>query len=224
MALRTMALSIAAVLLSALISPAAPVGAAPAGEDAQLYGPLASKPAGSTYRTWTTRTFRWFQEVPAGKELGTDPASRANCRMRHGVVYFGPMGTTRDCVVPAGSAILVAYLGWSCSTAEGNGERFRVLRECARHNWRAELSDVRIRQVLDGNVVPVPRRWAVESHNMVVDLPRNNVWGVESGPTRSVGYGITHLIKAPSVGEHWMRVRLVEDGKVTVLRYPFTVQ
>jgi hypothetical protein len=219
-----MASSVTAALVFALLSAAAPADAAPAAEDAQLYGPFASRPAGSTYQAWATRSFRWFQEVPAGKKLGTDPASRANCKMRNGVVFFGPVGTTKDCVVPAGSAIVVAYLGWSCSTAEGNGKSFRALRECAHHNWRAELSDVRVRQVLDGNVVQAPRRWAVDSNNMVVDLPRNNVWGVEPGPTRSVGYGIIHLIKAPAVGDHWMRVRLVEDGKVTVLRYPFSVR
>ena len=62
------------------------------------------------------------------------------------------------------------------------------------------------------------------SHDIWVDLPRNNVWGVRPGWTRSVGTGIVQVLRPPSVGEHLIRVRLVEDGKTTLLRYPFTVQ
>jgi hypothetical protein len=59
---------------------------------------------------------------------------------------------------------------------------------------------------------------------MWVDLPRNNVWGVRPGWTRSVGRAIVHVRRPPSVGDHVVRVRLLEDKKKTVLKYTFTVQ
>lgn len=224
MSLQSLAAGVLAAVLLVVLAPAGPAAAAPDPDDAQLFGPSASKPGGASHRTWATRSFVWFQETPAAQDLSTDPASPANCTPRHGVVYFDSVGTAETCVVPAGRPIVVAYLGWSCSTAEGNGDTFAQLRRCAQHSWRTEFGDVRIKQTIDGNQVRQPRRWTVTTHNMWVDLPRNNVWGVRPGWTRSVGTAIMQVIKPPTIGEHLMRVRLTENGKTSVLRYPFTVQ
>ena len=221
---RTVAARVAvAVFLGSSVS-AGPATAAPDPDDARLYGPGSTSPAGASLQTWATRMFTWFQETPAHQRLGVDPGSPANCVPRHGAVVFGPVGTDDTCLVPAGRPIVVVYLGWSCSTAEGNGRTFLELRRCAERNWRTELGDIRIRQVVDGNLVGEPRRWTVSTGDMWVDLPRHNVWGVRPGWTRSVGRAIVHVLKPPPVGSHLVRVRLLEDGKKTVLRYPFTVQ
>ena len=158
MLLRT---SVAGVLAACLLGPLAlsgPATAAPAPGDAVLHGPGAPRPGGESLRTWSTRNYQWFQEVPGPLDLGTDPDSPANCDVRRGAVFFGPAGTGDDCVVPVGAPIVLAYLGWSCSTAEGNGRTFGELRRCSQEAWRTELGDVRITQVIDGDVVRRPRR------------------------------------------------------------------
>jgi hypothetical protein len=165
-----------------------------------------------------------YEETPASQDLGVDPDSPANCAQRNGAVFFGPVGTGRGCVVPEGRPIVMVYLGWSCSTAEGNGRTFHELRRCAERSWRDELGDVRIRQTVDGSLVHRPRRWTVSTPDMWVDLPRNNVWGVRPGWTRSVGRAIVHVLRPPRAGDHVVRVRMIEDGKRTVLKYAFTVQ
>ena len=225
MALRTSAAGIlAACLLGTLgtLGSAGTASAAPA--DAELYAPAAATPGGASYRTWATRVFTWLQEVPKGRNPGVDADSPHNCDTRFGAVLLGPIGTGDGCVVPAGRPVVLAYLGWSCSTAEGGGRTFAELRRCAERAWRGELGDVGITMVVDGNRVREPRRWTVSSHDMWVDLPRHNVWDVRPGWTRSVGRGIFHVLKPPVAGEHVVRVVLVEDGERTVLRYPFTVQ
>jgi hypothetical protein len=160
MTLRTAAAGAFATSLVSLLVHAGPaVGA----QDATLYGPSATKPAGASYRAWAARAFVWFQETPASQDLGVDPDSPANCAQQHGVAFFGPVGTGRACVVPEGRPIVMVYLGWSCSTAEGNGRTFRELRRCAERSWRNELGDVRIRQTVDGSLVHHPRRWTVST-------------------------------------------------------------
>ena len=223
MDLRTSAAGVLAACLFATVGPAGAAAAAPAPGDAELYPPGAASPGGASYETWGSRVFTWLQEIPKGRNPGIDADSPRNCETRSGAVLLGPIGTGDGCVVPAGRPVVLAYLGWSCSTAEGGGRTFAELRRCAERAWRSELGDVRIKQVVDGDRVHRPRRWTVTSHDMWVDLPRNNIWDVRPGWTRSVGRGIFHVLKPPAPGDHVVRVVLLEDGEKTVLRYPFTV-
>lgn len=139
---------------------------------------------------------------------------------------MAPQGTGRGCQVRANRPVLLTFLAWSCSTAEGNGRAWRVLRRCSNRSYQQELSDVRVRLFLDGRRIEQPRRWKFDSARRVIRLPQDNVWGVSGGRTRMLGRGLFHMLRPVSDGDHLLRVRLKEASAPhpMVIRYPFTAR
>lgn len=189
---------------------------------ARLYGP-ASEPRGASWRLWHARYLEWFQQIPTSRNPGVHPNSPRNCETRYGAVFMGPTGTGRGCVIDADRPVLLSFLGWSCSTAEGHGRSWRKLRRCVRDSFEAELTDVQVRLRLDGRLVRDPGRWTFGTTRRVARLPEDNVWGAPAGPTRFTGKGLLFMLRPFLPGQHVVRARLEEDGEVTVLRYRFTV-
>lgn len=173
---------------------------------------------------WAGRYFEWYQEIPVPRNPAVHPNSENNCERRYHVVIMGPSGTGRGCDVPVGRAVMFSYLGWSCSTAEGNGRTWHQLRKCVRQSFDQELTDIRIRMRLDGRLVDDPWRWTVGSGRRVAVLPKKNIWGVEAGPTRFLGKALMFMLRPMKQGDHVMRVRMKEDGEVSVVRFPFSVR
>ena len=147
-----------------------------ASDELRLYGP-AAQPQGHRWRLWAARYLEWLQEIPVGRNPAVHPDSRHNCELQHRVVMMAPYGTGEGCEVPSDTAILLTFNAWSCSTAEGNGRTWRQLRRCARESFQQELSDIRVRFFLDGELVRHPARWMVDSARGVADLPEKNTGG-----------------------------------------------
>ena len=211
------------------IPPPAAASSAPTADQAaravdglELYRP-AQDPRGRTWGMWAARYFEWFQEIRVPRNPAVDPDSPRNCERQYHVTFMGPTGTGDGCEVPADRAVLFSFLGWSCSTAEGNGRAWHKLRRCVRQSFEKELTDIKVRLRLDGRVVADPWRWTFGSARRVARLPKDNVWGVESGRTRFLGKGLMFMLRPMEPGEHVIRVRLREDGEDVVLRYPFSV-
>ena len=118
------------------------------------------------------------------------------------VVFVGAVGA--DCSIPAGSPILVSPIGFECSTAEGLGDTFAELRRCAVENFKQISSPdtLRIRLKVDGERVPHLRKWTFVSPGEIVDLPEDNLWGVEPGPTKSVTKAFSLMVRPFFDGTH----------------------
>ncbi len=193
-----------------------------ASDELRLYGPSA-EPRGHTWALWSARYFEWIQEVPTPSNPAIDPDSPRNCERHYNVVMMAPYGTGKGCEVPAKTPVLLTFNAWSCSTAEGNGRAWHKLRRCARESFKEELSDIRVRLFLDGDRVRKPGRWTFDSARRVARLPKKNIWDAPPGRTRFLGRGMFFMVRPLNPGAHVIRARLKEAGKVTVIRYTFTV-
>jgi hypothetical protein len=146
----------------------------------------------------------WLQEIPAPKNPVFHPASSRNCEVRGRVVFMGPFGTgNRVCEVPPGKVIALNHsVIYECSTAEGNGRTYRKLRRCAVSQFEKNFARARVGIRIDGERLQQPRAWTFTSMGTVVDFPRNNIWGTQAGPSKSVTRGVLFLIKPLDTGRH----------------------
>jgi hypothetical protein len=209
-------------LLPALPGASAASAAPPrAAGEADLFQP-ADTPLGGEWELWVARYNEWFQEIPFNKNPAVNPDSKRNCEVHFKVTMFGPTGTGEGCTVRAGSPVLLSFMGYTCSTAEGNGRTFPELRRCAINNFKTYLGSTKVKLYVDGQLVTDPRRWTFVSAEKVVNFPDKNIWNAPGGPTRSMGKGVYFMLKAPAAGEHLIRGEMKDGKYVQVIKYPFT--
>ncbi len=191
-------------------------------DDLRLYSP-AEEPMGLPMELWHARYLEWFQEIPVKMNPAVDPDSSRNCDVLYKVVMLGPAGTGQGCTVASDRPLALSFLGWSCSTLEGNGRAWRKLRRCARANFVGELSDVQVKMRLDGRLIEEPRTWTVTSSRRVITFPEDNIWGVSAGRTRMLGLSLFYLFRPLKPGKHVIRAKLRESGELSLLVWKFTV-
>lgn len=209
--------ALAAGGIAAALVTSAP-GTAVAGSGAHLYSPHAS-PQGRSYARIAGDFAQWAFSIPAPTSPVIHLHSPHGCEVHGPFVYTGSVGTDGTCPVPRGKAVVISFAGYECSTAEGNGTRFRALRRCARRNFAKTFkpTSYRFRMTLDGNHVPRPRRWTYTSANRVITLPTKNIWHAPPGPTRSSSRGMIYVLRPLSPGTHVLRVHAHDRtmGKLT---------
>ena len=145
------------------------------------------------------------------------PDSPLNCaEQRNGkVVFLGPSGA--DCTVSdeARSSSFTHFGFWECSTAEGLGETWAELRACAKNNFARDLDpDIYHQNVyIDGKRLRHQRDWVTHTTpGEIIDFPKDNIWGAEPGPSKSVTKGFLFILRPLSEGRH----RIVIETKPTL--------
>jgi hypothetical protein len=206
----------------AVLSP----GAAFAGGGHEVFPPDSS-PYGMTYPQWTAAYQKWGEEIPARKNPLVDPDSPLNCASQGKVVFIGSSGTGAGCTIAADEALVIATSFWECSTAEGLGDTYAELRQCAKDNFHHDLGHeaLRVTLTIDGERLPHSREWTFLGPGQILDFPKNNIWGVPGGPTKSVTKGFLYIIAPLDEGEHLIveHATFAGGGKIHV-RFPVTVE
>jgi len=217
--------AVLAVVLGLILTGLGPAsaGVPPPERDRPVLVSPSEKPAGTSWAVWEARYLKWWLEFPTPVNPALHPENERNCEPRHGIVFVMAWGTKAGCEVPAQRLVLFSPLGWSCSTAEGNGHAWKTLRRCARTNFRKELTDIKLQVFLDGQAVANPWRWTFDGSRGVVTYPKKAVWGVPPGKSRVVGKGLYYMLQPMEPGKHVIRVRMLEDGKVTRIKFGLTV-
>ena len=173
-----------------------------------VYPPDAS-PLGMTYSEWEGSYMSWMLEIPRGRNPITHPDSPKNCGLVDGMVFLGAAGA--NCDVPTGTpvAFTLEYGFWECSTAEGLGETYRQLRRCATGRFWRDInpSSYQQRVLIDGVELTKNRRWIFLTPGEMVDFPKNNIWHVAPGPSKSVTKGFFFILEPLDAGLHTIRVR-----------------
>jgi hypothetical protein len=144
-------------------------------------------------------------ETPAPENpfTGGDP-----CVDLGGVVApFAPPGTlSLTCTVKPGTKVFIAAWSSECSTVEPPpffGGNEAALRQCA----RAADAEIRPPEItVDGRPVPVSE---VESGLLTIDLPANNILGVQPQRAFSVAHGWVALLHPLTPGTHVIMLRVV---------------
>ncbi len=178
--------------------------------------PPDASPYGMTYPEWNGAYNIWVQEIPVPENPLFDPSSPRNCELQPGgdVVFLGGQGA--DCSVPADAALAFtpALGGFECSTAEGLGETWRELRTCAREHFAAEINPDLYHQTvrIDGERLVHQRQWVSHTPGEIVDFPKDNIWGVEPGLSRSLTKGFLFILEPLDPGEH--RIVVIANDEV----------
>jgi hypothetical protein len=169
---------------------------------------------GMTYAEWGGTFSIWLQEIPAPVNPVNDPLSPRNCDVQPGGRAVFVAGPGADCAIPDDAAVVFGTFAWECSTAEGQGETFVQLRQCAKENFARDFNPEAIDQrlLIDGARLQHLRRWVVTTPGEIVNLPENNIWGVEPGRTKSVTKGWLFILRPLDEGTHRIVYRVTESA------------
>jgi hypothetical protein len=206
MGLRTLHRVLLAVGVGTML--AVMVAVVPAGASPLHVYPPSSRPYGSTYVQWEMRYFRFIAAIPASKNpaSGTD-LTGADCAIgQSGPVWYVPntgVGTSIQCTVPAGKALLLVPIEPECSTAEGNGNTYEALRSCV-ERYVAAIKEVGV--TVDGaHLTDLLTRFLFQTPLFTYTYPADFVWNTavgHPGTTKSVAEGVYVMLAPLAAGHH----------------------
>jgi hypothetical protein len=131
---------------------------------------------------------------------------------------------TRDCHVPADTALFFPIVNTECSTLEGNGKNEKQLRACA--NFFADFITVASAKIDGKPVKNLLQDFRVESPLFIYGpLPENNLFGnpdFEGETSRAVADGVHVLVAPLSEGTH--RIEYYGELDLTEVGGPLFIQ
>ena len=164
-----------------------------------------SKPLNVTYSDWTARWWQWALSIPSSVNPAGDTTGQYCDQKQDGPVWFlagtfGGPALERTCTIPEGKAILFSPINAECSFAEYKNLKYEAeLRECA----KAVQDSVEAMVVsVDGIRVENLEKYRVQSSIFAVELPENNVFGIDATETQAVSDGNWVFLKPLPLGEH----------------------
>lgn len=165
--------------------------------------PINSKPYGLSYAEWTAKWWQWAMEIPGSVNPIADKTG-ANCAQHQsGPVWFlaGSSGAAifRNCVVPAGKALLFGPINSECSTAEDSTLKTEAqLKSCAVNDDVGGIAQTTV----DGVPLQSLNSYKVQSPLFNFTFPQDNIFGARPGPTQSVSDGLWVFLQPLSAGNH----------------------
>ncbi len=195
---------LAIIIASTCLVLGAAIPAVAEDNEAQLFGPNA-EPFDQSYEEWFADYMVWLQEIPLDENPLVEPGQDADCALQEDKVVFLVQGPT--CHVPEGASVAFDLGWWECSTAEGLGETFSELRQCAKENFKKDLNPdlYSLELRIDGEKIRNPRRFTYVTPGEVVDFPKENLWDAEPGPSKSVTKGFFYMLRPLSEGRYVIR-------------------
>lgn len=165
--------------------------------------PVNSKPYGLSYGEWSGKWWQWLTQIPSNVNPINDKTG-ANCAQRQsGPVWFlaGSSGgaAVRNCVIPAGKAILFPAITTECSYAEDSTLKTEdQLRSCAINGDQGGISQF----TLDGMNLKSLQTYSIQSPLFNFTFPKDNIFSARPGPTQSVSDGVFVMLQPLSPGNH----------------------
>ena len=149
---------------------------------------LNEKPYGITNEEWSVKWWKWLQEIPSPQNPAADKTGQ-NCHIgqNNTNVWFitGVLAgeADRQCTIPSGKAIYFGH-GVECSTAEfPQYKTYEDLLVCAKDGLKGLVDPDRFVAKINGISIFNLTKYEVISPPFEVNLPKNNIWGVEGGKT-----------------------------------------
>jgi hypothetical protein len=194
--------------------------------DALRYAP-GSKPFGRTYAEWTAKWWQWILSIPADDNPARDMDGTLCGINQSGPVWFlaGTLGgnAERSCTIPSGKSILLPVLNYGATLADEPAIKTEEELLSLSKLEMDVISDIRIN--LDGVELYDLQKYRVPSVMFDVNLPENNLFGGNQGPTRGVSDGYWLFLKPLSKGKHEIRsFGSCLDGRVNIgVRYHINI-
>lgn len=181
-----------------------------------------TRPYGRSWENWATAWYRWMFSIEKKKNPCTDKTGKFSSeKQEDNNVWFlaGTFGNIsiikRNVRIPVGRSILFPILVKEDSLAEDNDltNESELIKRCRDASDKVLRMEARI----DGESIPSLESYRVQTKVFDVVFPKNNVYDLPPGPTRSVCDGF------------WIFLRPLEPGKHTIyfkgetsLNEPFT--
>jgi hypothetical protein len=166
--------------------------------------PLNSAPFGVGYANWTALWWKWVLSIPVSENPLNDLEGKRPSMTVSGPVCF-LAGTTkglakRSCVITSDKSILYPVLNFGATLADEPAVRSEEeLLDLAKR----EMDRITKLQVtIDGSEIRNLQSFRIQSPIFDVDLPKNNLFGGLSGPTRGVSDGYWLFLERLPRGSH----------------------
>jgi hypothetical protein len=165
--------------------------------------PINSKPYGLSYAEWTAKWWQWAMQIPTSVNPITDKTGASCAQNQSGPVWFlaGSSGAPiiRNCVVPAGKALLFGPINSECSTAEDSTLKTEAqLKSCAVNDDVGAIAQATV----DGVPLQSLNSYKVQSPLFNFTFPQDNIFGARPGPTPAVSDGLWVFLQPLSPGNH----------------------
>ncbi|MBV9176460.1 MAG: hypothetical protein JO297_05430 [Nitrososphaeraceae archaeon] len=184
-----------------------------------------SKPYGSSYSDWCIRWIKWLLEQPRESNPAIDTSGENCAQNQHGPVWFlaGTFGgsATRKCNIPLGKAILFPIIEKECSFAEDND--LKIETDLISRTTKFMNSVTHLELSIDGITLQNLNKYRVQTPVFDLMFPRNNVYGVKEGKTRSTCNGFWIFLGPPTVGDHKIYFRGADRDFNTEVTYYLVV-
>jgi hypothetical protein len=160
------------------------------------------RPYDLSYEEWATEWWRYFVAIPDVNSPAADPTGEKcsiNQNNDHAWYLAGTFQgkVTRTCEVPAGKALIGAFIGIECN--EKQDGPVDTLTDCAQEGPKyLRLAKLTI----DGIEVPNVEDYKVTSPPSNMSFPEGAAWGAPEGNYALVGSAIMPIIKPLPAGNH----------------------
>ncbi|MGB8034973.1 MAG: hypothetical protein WCF03_14255 [Nitrososphaeraceae archaeon] len=180
-----------------------------------------SKPYGLLYSDWCVRWVKWLLEQPMESNPAIDTTGKNCAQNQNGSVWFlaGTFGgsATRKCNIPPGKAILFPVIEKECSFVEDKDLKFEM--ELIARTTKFMNSVTHLELFIDGIIVRNLNKYHVQTPVFDLIFPRNNVYEVEEGITRSTCGGFWIFLEPLPTGDHKIYFRGTDPDFNTEVTY-----
>lgn len=182
-----------------------------------------TRPYGKGYSEWSEEWIKWAFSITKQCNPVTDDDGRNCAQGQRGPVWFlaGTLGGSvkRRCVVPRGSAILFPIVAKECSFAEDKD--LKTESELIARTNEAMNNVTNMKATIDNTDLLSLHQYRIHSRVFDLTFPKNNIYGVEPGVTKSVTDGYWIILKPLSLGKHKIyfsaEVSLIPGSKLSEL-------
>lgn len=163
-----------------------------------------SEPYRKPFAEWCAEWIRWALSIPKKLNPAADLTGKNCSQNQSGPVWFlaGTYGgyARRKCTIPAQKAIFFPLIAKECSFAED----YDLKRTVELRKRVGQVIDLVTRLELIINRVKIDnlRKYRADSDVFDLVFPKNNVYNVPAGPTKSVTDGYWIFLRPFPVGEH----------------------
>lgn len=166
------------------------------------------RPFGHSWEYWTTRWWRWFLSIPKVSSPAMDKTGKkSSVKQSDPNVWFLAStingGAVRIVKIPSGKALLFPVINVTISNSENptlNTDTDLI------SFVKQDMDDIVKKEAsIDGEDIYISERFRVQSPPFNFSFPRDNIFGVQEGPTRGVGDGYWIFIRPLQPGEHTLR-------------------
>lgn len=166
-----------------------------------------SHPYGRSWKKWAEIWCLWLYSIPKHRNPGLDATgkySRMNQYDDNAWFLAGTFGNTilvrRNSTIPRGKGIFFPILVKEDSFADDSDltTESQLMTRCE----NATDKVLSLEAIVDGKPIENIERYRVQSDVFDLDLPDDNVYGIEAGSTRAVCDGFWLFLKPMSKGRH----------------------